>query len=109
MACEAPFLGRLTRIIQESQPWLPYFGPDVARPDLAIPMPEVLARFRAERDQLIVFLSTLAPDDWERPAIHETMGPTTLAGQVQNIVNHDSEHLGQLYELREAWQNHLHA
>jgi uncharacterized damage-inducible protein DinB len=99
-AAEPPFLKRLQRIVGEDNPWLPYFGPDVARPDGGQPAPEALASFRAERDRLLGFLSGLAPEDWERPAVHETMGPTTLALQVQNVINHDLEHLAQLHESR---------
>ena len=106
---EAPFLARLRRMIEANNPWLPYFGPEVARPDAPHPLPDLLARFRAERDGLLGFLSGLSPQAWERPGIHETMGPTTLAHQVQNLTHHDAEHLQQLYELRQAWENHGHA
>ncbi len=104
-AADPRFLARLTRILREENPWLPYFGPDVARPEAVEPLPDWLARFRAARDQLLAFLSELTPDDWERPAVHETMGPTTLALQVQNIINHDADHLGQMRDLRQAWEH----
>ena len=107
-AAEPPFLKRVTRIVEEDRPWLPYFGPDVARPESDEPMPGLLSQFRARRDGLLKFLSALPLEAWERPATHETMGPTTLAAQVQNIANHDTEHLGQLYELRRAWENQAH-
>lgn len=103
-AAEQPFRERLNRILQEDKPWLPYFGPDVARPDFIQSMPQVLARFRAERAALIEFLSARLPQDWERPATHETMGPTTFALQVQNLINHDTEHLGQMDEICRAWE-----
>ena len=108
-AAEPPFLRRLQRIAAEDNPWLPYFGPDVARPDGGQPAPEALASFRAERERLLVFLSGLAPEDWERPAVHETMGPTTMALQVQNVINHDLEHLAQLHESSLLWAKRLHA
>ena len=102
-AGDSPFLARLQRMLSEHNPFLPYFGPDVARPDSPEPMPALLASFRAERDRVLRFLSELAPDDWERPGVHETMGPTTLALQVQNIAHHDAEHLGELHALGQAW------
>ena len=108
-AAEAPFLKRLTRIAAEDRPSLPWFGPDLARPDSPDPLPAILARFRDEREHLLEFLSGLAPEDWERPAVHETMGPTTLALQVQNLVNHDTEHLGQLDVLLRDWDTRSHA
>jgi len=97
-AAEPPFLERLQRITLEDNPFLPYFGPEVARPDATQPVAAALAGFRAERERLLAFLSGLAPADWDRPAVHETMGPTTLALQVQNLINHDLEHLAQLHQ-----------
>ncbi len=97
-AAEPPFLQRLQRIAAEDNPFLPYFGPDVARPDSGLPLPEALEQFRAGRERLLAFISGLPPTAWDRPAVHETLGPTTLALQVQNIINHDLEHLAQLHQ-----------
>ena len=95
-AGEGPFLTRLRRIVAEDNPFLPYFGPDVARPDASQRLPEALDHFRAERARLVDFLAGLPPEAWERPAVHETLGATTLARQAQNIIDHDQEHLAQL-------------
>ena len=73
------FLQRLQRIMAEDNPFLPYFGPDVARPDSGQPPLTALADFQAARERLLVFLSALPPEAWDRSAVHETMGPTTLA------------------------------
>lgn len=108
-AAEPPFLQRLQRITAEDNPFLPYFGPAVARPDPAQPAPAALAGFRAGRERLLAFLSGLAPDDWDRPAVHETLGPTTLALQVQNIINHDLEHLAQLHQSSQLHSSDRHA
>ncbi len=108
-AAEPPFLQRLQRITAEDNPFLPYFGPAVARPDPAQPAPAALASFRAGRERLLAFLSDLAPDDWDRPAVHETLGPTTLALQVQNIINHDLEHLAQLHQVGQLRSKDGHA
>jgi len=97
-AAEPHFLQRLQRIMAEDNPFLPYFGPDVARPDSGQPPLTALADFQAARERLLVFLSALPPEAWDRSAVHETMGPTTLALQVQNIINHDLEHLAQLHQ-----------
>lgn len=107
-ASDPPFQNRLTHMTQAHNPWLPYFGPEVARPEVDAPAPELLARFRNSRTELLDFLAGLTPEEWERPGVHETMGPTTMAQQVQNIVNHDAEHLGQLYELRQTWEYQPH-
>ena len=81
----------------------------MARPDPAQPAPAALASFRAGRERLLAFLSGLAPDDWDRPAVHETLGPTTLALQVQNIINHDLEHLAQLQQAGQLRARDAHA
>ncbi len=98
-ASEPHFLARLQRITAEDNPFLPYFGPDVARPDSGQPLPAALSDFGAGRERLLAFLSGLPPEAWDRPAVHETLGATTLALQVQNIINHDLEHLVQLHQL----------
>ena len=95
-AGEPPFLARLLRIVADDNPFLPYFGPDVARPDATQGLPDALEHFRAERERLLTFLSSLPAEAWDRPAVHETMGATTLALQAQNIIDHDQEHLAQL-------------
>ena len=102
-ACDPLFLQRFKRILELDNPLLPRFGPDVAAPRSDIPITESLNDLRQSRATLIEFLSALPPEEWERPAIHETLGPSTLALQVQNMLNHDAEHLGQLMELRQAW------
>jgi hypothetical protein len=107
-AGEPHFLGRLRRMAAEDNAFLPYFGSDVARPESNEPMPALLERFRQEREAALRFLATLAADDWDRPGVHETLGPTTLAGQVQNIASHDAEHLSELYALRAASEAGVH-
>ncbi len=103
-AADPLFQARLTRILREENPWLPWFGPDVARPEADRPARDLMQRVRAARDQLAAFLSTLTPHDWQRRAVHQTMGATTLAQQVQNVINHDGEHLDQLRDLRRRWE-----
>ena len=108
-AAEAPFLARLRRILAEDNPRVPYFGPDAARPDNSQLLDAALAAYRAEREKLLAFLSELAPEAWERRAVHETLGPTTLSLQVQNIISHDLEHLGQLHKTTLTWNETAHA
>ncbi|MBL8058418.1 MAG: DinB family protein [Anaerolineales bacterium] len=102
-AAEPPFYQRLQSILAADNPWLPRFGPETARPETAEALPALLAQFEAGRRQLLRFLSELPAADWDRPAVHETMGPTTLLAQVQNIVNHDADHLSQLESVCQRW------
>jgi uncharacterized damage-inducible protein DinB len=103
-AAEPLFLHRLTRIRDEESPFLPYFGPDDAPPASDEPLPRLMDRISAARGRLLGFLSSLPPEAWDRPAVHETLGATTLAQQVQNLIHHDGEHLGQLQALSQAWK-----
>lgn len=105
---EGPFLKRLEHILAEANPYVPYFGPDVARPDAPGTLDELLEQFLAGRQALVRRLVELAPEDWERPAVHETMGPTTLALQAQNMTKHDADHLAQLAALAQAWEQASH-
>lgn len=108
-AAEAPFLERLRRVASEDNPWLPYFGPEVARPDGEVNLHQALANFQAGRERLLAFLSDLALEAWDRPAVHETMGPTNLALQVQNLINHDREHLAEVHKLASLRSERAHA
>lgn len=102
-AAEPLFTQRLRQILAADNPWLPRFGPETARPDSPLLLPELLAQFQAGRGQTLQLLSELKPEDWDRPAVHETLGPTTLLGQVQNLITHDTEHLSQLETLCQTW------
>jgi len=103
-AADPHFLTRLQRIAKEDNPIVIYIGPTVAAPDDNARPADALVRLASSRQALLDFLTALPPADWARPAVHERTGPTTLALQVQVIVNHDNEHLGQLTALRHAWE-----
>lgn len=102
-AADGPFETRLRRILAENNPYLPYFGPAVAKPEVDAPLEILVARFRTSRDQLLNFLDELDLDAWQKLAVHETMGPTTFALQVQNIINHDAEHLNSMKAIITAY------
>ncbi len=52
--------------------------------------------FWQERCQTLTFLSTLKPEDWERPARHSIFGPTTLLEMAHFTARHDHLHINQL-------------
>ncbi|MGQ0601581.1 MAG: DinB family protein [Anaerolineales bacterium] len=105
-ACEALFHKRFQRILELDNPLLPAFGPDEAPPRRDLPIADLLIQLREARTTAVLFLSALAPDTWKRPAVHASLGPTTLALQVQNMINHDAEHIGQLMALLRTWEEH---
>ncbi len=102
---DPPFLGRLRRMLEEESPAIRGFGPETALPEPWGQLPELLAAFRHRRQELLALLSGLEPEGWERVALHERRGRTTVALEAQVILEHDAEHLAQLYELRRAWEN----
>jgi hypothetical protein len=99
--CEAPYLARLRRVVEQENPFEPGLLPDESAHDLALPLTELLAAFVTRRADTVAFLARLEQRDWGRPLIHETIGPTRLRDQVQELVAHDNVHLEQIVALRE--------
>ena len=99
--CEAPYLARLRRVAEQDNPFEPALLPDESAHDLARPLAELLAAFVARRADTVAFLAGLEQRDWGRPLVHETIGPTKLRDQVQELVAHDNLHLEQIVGLRE--------
>lgn len=93
---EKAYRQRLQRIAHEDEPHVPYIHPDVGEIAEDVRAADLLREFESERSQTIAFLQELSPGGWQRPAIHETIGRTTLRYQVQNLVDHDIEHTNQL-------------
>ena len=99
--CEAPYLARLRRVVEQDNPFEPSLLPDESAHDLSLPLADLLAAFVARRVETVAFLTGLEQRDWGRPLVHETVGPTKLRDQVQELVAHDNLHLGQVVTLRE--------
>lgn len=59
----------------------------------------LVKRFEAARGETLAFLEALAAGDWQRKVVHETRGEMTLRFLVQGLVDHDTQHLGQLAGL----------
>ena len=99
--CEAPYLARLRRVVEQDNPLEPSLLPDESAHDLAQSLADLLEAFVARRAELVAFLSSLDQRDWGRPLVHATIGPTKLRDQVQELVAHDNLHLEQIVTLRE--------
>lgn len=100
---EILFRKRLEQIVAEDMPSLKAFGPDEATPFSDKPFDELLIAFQAARQETLSLLYSLTLEDWQRSAIHATQGSSTLREQVQNIINHDTLHIGQIVDIRETW------
>jgi hypothetical protein len=99
--CEAPYLARLRRVVEQDNPFEPALLPDERAHDLARPLADLLEAFVARRAETVAFLSGLEQRDWGRALVHATIGPTKLRDQVQELVAHDNLHLEQIVTLRE--------
>jgi uncharacterized damage-inducible protein DinB len=98
---EPLYLARLRRIVEQDNPYEPSMHPNTGAHDLARPLSELFDEFAVRREQTIAFLAGLEQRDWGRPLIHQTFGPSKLRDQVQGLVTHDNDHLGQIVTLRE--------
>ena len=103
--CEAPYLARLRRVAEQDNPFEPALLPDESAHDLARPLADLLAAFVARRADTVAFLTDLDQRDWGRALVHETIGPTKLRDQVQELVAHDNLHLEQVVALRERLES----
>ena len=96
---EAFYLERIKLILANPEPTLVLLDPDrwardrqYQRNDLY----EALATFRAARAETLAFLAKLAPEEWERRAIHPIRGVVTVRNIVHSLAKHDQVHLAQL-------------
>lgn len=103
---EPLFLARFKRMLHESEPTLSSLGPGQASPHSEAQPEELLAAYQAGRDDILLLLYAIKAEDWQRRAEHMTLGPTDLRHQVEVLIRHDQEHLGQLVDLRLAWERH---
>ncbi len=62
------------------------------------PAAEAIAGWGALRATLVRRLEPLGPDAWQRPLLHPSRGPQTLADQVRYWTNHDLSHQRQWRE-----------
>jgi uncharacterized damage-inducible protein DinB len=98
---ETPYLARLRRVVEQDNPFEPYLHPDASAHDLSRSLTDLLDEFVRLRGETVAFLESLEQRDWGRKLVHETIGPTRLRDQVQELVSHDNAHLDQVITLRE--------
>ena len=59
-------------------------------------MDDNLAAFNTLRGESVSLLMGLSLIDWDRSGTHTTRGTLSIADVVEDIVDHDAEHIGQL-------------
>jgi hypothetical protein len=98
---KARYRQRLYTVVHENNPNLPAFYPDESQYDEQATLPELLDQFGVARDVTVAFLQELSMKQWQRPAVHAKWGPTTLRYLVQQLVDHDINHLNQAVETQQ--------
>lgn len=93
---EGRYLARLRRVSLEQDPRLVPIRPDEATYNHQVEREELLRQFEAARVETLNFVKDLAPADWMRTAIHPSWGKVTLQILVQNLIEHDREHIIQI-------------
>jgi len=73
-----------------------------ARRDWEQPVADVLAEFRAVRDDGIALVEGLDGDDRARTAVHDTVGLVTVSDLLHEWVFHDRNHIRQLLANSQA-------
>ena len=99
---EGCFRERLRRMAEEDNPTIPAISPDDTPFIGDVETADLLNQFKESRNETISFLKTLSPGQWQRPAVHEHTGHTTLRFQVQILIEHDIEHMNQIVQLQQA-------
>ena len=102
---EPLYLARLRRIMAEDNPTVPYLHPNREAHDITRPLNTLLQEFILRRAETVLFLRELEQSDWARRVTHETWGSGRLRDHVQQLVEHDSDHLQQIITLREQLEN----
>lgn len=95
-------LPRLEMIVREPNPFLPGKDTDPwaeERKYIVQDGPNALQRFIFARVELLNQLDRLSEADWQRPARHSILGPTTLQEIVSIITRHDQLHLRQVTQV----------
>jgi uncharacterized damage-inducible protein DinB len=102
---EGRFQERLRRVVEEEKPTVPAILPEDTPLVDEAKTADLIQQFKESRNQTISFLKMLSPGQWQRPAIHERTGPTTLRFLVQLMIEHDIEHMNQIVQLQQAAHN----
>jgi hypothetical protein len=71
-----------------------------------ISLEAVLGGMAARREELFEYLSTLPPENWERPYRHPQWGQRKFYQMVNALAEHDQAHARQLAEIKAALSSH---
>ena len=93
------FLPRLRRMLGEARPVFDRTPPaDGDRADLST----LVAAFASAREQAVKILRGLDEAGWKREGVSPSRGPLTIETYATTMDDHDTEHLGQIQDVRAA-------
>ena len=94
-------LPRLRKVLQETNPFVAGMDTDAwadARQYIQRDSMQSFHNFVTARLELIAFLESLSPDDWQRQARHAIFGPTCLHEMAIFAAGHDRLHVRQIHQ-----------
>lgn len=97
---ECLYLARLQKVVAEERPFLPTLYPETRPEPNPRPLGELVTAVHESRQHTLTFLHACKAGDWQRTAVHETLGATKFRFLVQRLVDHDTEHLNQIIEIQ---------
>src|SRR5687767_9781799 len=93
------FLPRLRRMLGESRP---VFERNRPAPDSATDLAALLLAFESARHQALALLDSLDETGWRREGVSPSRGAVTVHAYAQTMAEHDTEHLQQIQDVRQA-------
>jgi uncharacterized damage-inducible protein DinB len=98
-------LVRIQRVVNEERPIIRTIYPDEITHDTTISPTQLLAQFEQARAKTITYLQNLGAGQWQRHATFDSGEDTTIRTLVQILIEHDTQHLNQLIEIKEMASN----
>jgi len=98
---ETHYRTQFQAVIHEERPVLSVLEPGLTDDD-DVAFEELVDRFKEARQETLEFLEHLSVGDWQRKAVHESLGETSLRFLVQNLVDSDTHYLSQLVAVRQG-------
>ncbi len=94
-------LPRFRKVVQETNPFVAGIETDAwaeNRQYIRRDGPQSLRNFVNARLELLAFLETISPEEWQRPARHAVFGPTRLQEIANFAAGHDRLHIRQIFQ-----------
>jgi uncharacterized damage-inducible protein DinB len=94
-------LARMRRVVDEERPAILTIHLDETSHDKTTPPAQLLVQFEQARTETISYLQNLGAGQWQRRATFDSGEVTTVRTLVQILIEHDTQHLNQLIEIKE--------